>query len=1428
MAGQYTLEEATAQRTSKKRNFTRQFNNAGKITAFATANPSPAAATECKEVKERLTKAYEELMNICDTLITIDQGNAAEQEGVKDDTQDRYETMIERIIATVTAINRPTPGAARAAGAAANPAPAPGAQANSKLADALKPGVLTADFNPVEFKSWSTKFRSYYRTGRMNLLEVEDQQALWRVCIDPNLEIKMAPFIAPDTPIFGNGGCMDMLTQEFEENYPLDTRRSDYFTKRQKEGQKFSVHAAEIMKLAAEADLAALTVDELHCFRYISSCTDKKLRDKLLKVEKPTLNELNRVVKTYERVNATCSALDGGRQTYNQAQVKQVKNKQEVKVAKSTPIKDGKPRQCYACGASDHLRNVCPKKEENCKFCGRRGHQEAVCRTKQWKAKQDQQGPTTAKAKCVKTEINEDESSEEEAEEAQTSRVYHRISQIRQYTRDTPRLRVEVRAANQTFKFKALPDTGATRSIMSLDIASKHNLTPKPTSERLFAADDSRLRCEGTVKARIDGVKMDLLVSSSIKQEIIICWHDLVALNVLPANFPRRQARVAKILPDNNYQTAQTKVEDTLESLYREYEDILTDELPPNPMHGEPMHIELDESKRIIPKKVENCRRVPVHWENEADRLIAQLVADDVIEEVHEDTTDWVSPAFFVPKDNGKLRLVTDFTRLNLYIKRPIHPFPSASDIMQRIPVGAQWFAKLDALQGYHQVPLAEESRHLTTFLIPQGKFRYKRGPMGLRSTNDVYCAKSDKSIKNIPDTQKIVDDIFVCAQTKPELFQKMRRVLDNCSKLNIAISKRKLTFGRSIDFAGFTVSADGVLPDKAKVAAIADFPVPTSVTELRSFLGLANQLGGFIENLAILSEPLRGLLKKGVAFTWRENHQKAFEQMRKELSSPALVGFFDPNLPTVLLSDASNLHGLGFALMQKTIDGKQKLIQCGSRSLTDTETRYAPVELECLGITWAVEKCSHFLLGNPSFTIITDHMPLKGIFQKDIHMIANRRLQRFRERLMPYVFNLDWSAGKAHLIADAFSRRPVRAPLPSEEDNHTVRYIAAFDKSLKDHIMAAAEEQGYRELISAIKERKEVNNLPPEDKRRSYTASWAYLSLSKDEKLVIYDGSKVVIPQGARKEVLKFLHQGHCGFIKTKRLAQELYHWPQMTTDIRQLAETCEACQELAPSQQREPLKPSKASFPMEMVGIDLFQWAGIHYLCMVDKFSGYPFVHKLRSLTTSAVTKQLTAWFWDFGFPEIIRSDGGPQFRSEFEAFCKANGIQKEISSPYNPQSNGLAESAVKQTKFLIRKTGSSEDKFRPALLAWRNTPRADGVSPSQMFYGYTQLFGQMTVGKREFLNREKAHKDRELTATKVKDDFDEKSTELTELTVGQRVLCQNVKTKLWDIKGTISDCRPTLRSYHIACDDGSSILRNRKYIRELKGGRAVKMDD
>ena len=145
-----------------------------------------------------------------------------------------------------------------------------------------------------------------------------------------------------------------------------------------------------------------------------------------------------------------------------------------------------------------------------------------------------------------------------------------------------------------------------------------------------------------------------------------------------------------------------------------------------------------------IPICVTTARRVPKHYKPESKKTITELIERKVITPVDEPTT-WCSPAFFVPKADGKrVCLVTDFTRLNKFVQRPTHPFPSTREIIEAIPPEAKLFCKLDAVHGYFQLALDERSSKLTTFLIPQGRFRYLRAPMGLNASSDEWCHQSD------------------------------------------------------------------------------------------------------------------------------------------------------------------------------------------------------------------------------------------------------------------------------------------------------------------------------------------------------------------------------------------------------------------------------------------------------------------------------------------------------------------------------------------------------------------------------------------------------------------------------------------------------------------------------------------------------------
>ena len=212
------------------------------------------------------------------------------------------------------------------------------------------------------------------------------------------------------------------------------------------------------------------------------------------------------------------------------------------------------------------------------------------------------------------------------------------------------------------------------------------------------------------------------------------------------------------------------------------------------------MHISMDHT--ATPHQEVVARRIPLRYKPQTDTVVQDLINKNVITKV-DVPTKWVSPAFFVPKPDGiRMRLVTDYTKLNKYVHRPIHPFPSTRDIMQSIPHGQKIFAKLGAVHGYFQLALDEESSYLTTFLLPQGRFRYLRAPMGLNASSDEWCRHSDVAVEGLDWCMKIVDDIIIWATTNEEMWSRINIVLERCKNHNITISRKKLEIGEEIEFA--------------------------------------------------------------------------------------------------------------------------------------------------------------------------------------------------------------------------------------------------------------------------------------------------------------------------------------------------------------------------------------------------------------------------------------------------------------------------------------------------------------------------------------------------------------------------------------------------------------------------------------------------
>ena len=584
----------------------------------------------------------------------------------------------------------------------------------------------------------------------------------------------------------------------------------------------------------------------------------------------------------------------------------------------------------------------------------------------------------------------------------------------------------------------------------------------------------------------------------------------------------------------------------------------------------------------------------------------------------------------------------------------------------------------------------------------------------------------------------------------------------------------------------------------------------------------------------------MRQLLKKDNEWTWSECHEEAFLKVKKELAKPPILAFYDPNLPIMLQTDAARLKGLGFACMQKHKDS-WRLVDCGSRFLTAAETRYATIELEMLAIAYAVKKCRRFLAGRQQFDVITDHKPLIPIVNsKGLNEIENPRLQRLRESIIQYNPVLIWRKGRDHTIPDALSRSPVDvatiedeiAEQEAEEQIHTVVMSNIYaiyedehqDKLLEEIHKHSSEDPEYQLLMKTILTGFPDNNDELDPIIRPYAKMKDLLCI--DDNLIVC-GQRLLIPKIMRKDILARLHMSHQGIERTRRRTRQSVYWPGINNDVENAVQSCQECQELLPSLQKEPmLTDEEPTRPFQVTSADYFDHAGKDYLIYTDRLSGWPMVQMFtRGATAVKLLSTLRNFFSATGVPEILRSDNGPQFNAGItKKFLQRWAVRHNTSSPTYAQSNGHAESSVKQVKHLIikcTKNGNMDtDEFALGLLELRNTPKQNGQSPAQMIFGHPirsnipvhKLAYQREWQKNESECQERREKYQRYAETR----YNLNAKPLLEFKIGTHVNVQDDRTGRWTNTGTITEIGRN-RQYLIRKKNGRSVWRNRRFIRK-----------
>ena len=432
-------------------------------------------------------------------------------------------------------------------------------------------------------------------------------------------------------------------------------------------------------------------------------------------------------------------------------------------------------------------------------------------------------------------------------------------------------------------------------------------------------------------------------------------------------------------------------------------------------------------------------RRQPLTHLSEIDRQLTEMLRQGIVEP---SSSPWNSNVVIVAKKDGTLRFCVDYRGLNGVTRKDSYPLPRITDCLDALG-SATYFSTFDLRSGYYQVGMDEADRDKTSFVTRRGTFRFTAMPFGLCNAPGTFQRVMDVAMAGLNYEICLVylDDIVLFSRTVKEHLERLRLILDRLRRANMKLKPSKChLLQRTVTFLGHVVSEEGIATDPAKVESVQSWPVPRSVTEVRSFLGLCSYYRRFVRDFAKIAAPLHALTGKNARFQWSGDCQAAFEVLKERLVSTPILAMPRDDGDYRLDTDASNFS-IGGVLSQIQ-DGEERVIAYASRLLSAQEKNYCVTRRELLAVVFFTKYFRSYLLGH-EFTIRTDHSALRWL-KTTPEPIGQQA--RWLERLEEFTYHVEHRPGTKHGNADALSRRPCRQ---CRREEHGSSYETADEETL-------------------------------------------------------------------------------------------------------------------------------------------------------------------------------------------------------------------------------------------------------------------------------------------------------------------------------------------------------------------------------------------
>lgn len=619
---------------------------------------------------------------------------------------------------------------------------------------------------------------------------------------------------------------------------------------------------------------------------------------------------------------------------------------------------------------------------------------------------------------------------------------------------------------------------------------------------------------------------------------------------------------------------------------------------------------------------------------------------------IRESESDYASPIVLCRKKDGRLRMCCDFRALNSKTIRDAHPLPRIQESLDSI-CGSKYFSTLDLKSAYNQVPVHENDIHKTAFTTPFGLYEHLRMPFGLKNAPACFQRLMNTVLRRELFEILIcyLDDILIFGSTISEKLERLSVVFERLHSRGLKLELKKCTFFQiKVKYLGYEISQEGIGTDPCKIDAVKKWPHPTTLKELRTFLGFTSYYRRYVPGFTQKARPLHRLVadlnkifpgkrrKNAVKLGehWTNECKDAFETIRTVLTTAPVLAYPRYGESFILETDSSE-KGLGAVLYQLQ-DGKKRIIAYASRGLRGGEankSNYSSKKLELLALKWACEHFREFLIGS-KFTVYTDNNPLT-------HVKETKKLSALEQRwvnfLSAFDFDLKFKSGITNAGADALSRIKHRQEpdMTSEEVDSclldasiTTLLTPELRKEVAEIVIESLEVdemefsrtpalgmptiqpqemfqlQQEDDVIKRLIHYRTLGRRPNCNERRNEEKPVLQLIRQWDRivqqpggplfrKVIDNHGDKIhqlVLPACLQKDILHALHDDAChqAVERTEQLIRTRCYWPAMSKDIEQYVKQCYRCNESKKPyhQIRTPLGRLVASKPLECIALD------------------------------------------------------------------------------------------------------------------------------------------------------------------------------------------------------------------------------------------------